>query len=266
MIQDTVYDLNVRLKRVDEKLEGYSNSNISAPNINLNDEKEVTQICLHICEDAKQFLESLNRQSTVLQDGENATGTDEQHSFEAQLLTRQALGRNQDNFASTIIHLQNRLQALLLNDKPKDDTERKRLLEDINASKQCLEVCKLASEASSQKIFTVGEAIADSESDQVVANTLADLFNVKKAISKDHSAQLIGSMSGEDLRFLTEKRYASRFGALAPETKSANCPGPIVNTEQGANLTPDQTGPSSYAQSRPKEEKPSSNETRKRID
>jgi hypothetical protein len=266
MIQDTVYDLNVRLKRVDEKLEGYSNSKISAPNINLDDEKEVTQMCLRICEDAKQFLESLNRQSTVLHDGKDATGTDEQRSFEAQVLTRQALGRNQDNFASIIGHLQDRLQALLLNDQPRDDEERKRLLEDINASKQCLEVCKMATEASSQKIFRVGEVTADGDSDQVVANTLADLFDVKKAISKDHSAQLVGSMSGEDLRFLAEKRYESRFGAFAPESKPADSPSPIVNREQGTTLTPDQTSPSAYAQSRLKGEKPSSNETRRRMD
>jgi hypothetical protein len=266
MIQDTVYDLNVRLRRVDEKLEGYSNSNICAPDINLDDEKEVTQMCLRICEDAKLFLESLDQQSTVLQDGKDATGTEEHHSFEAQLLTSQALGRNRDNFVSIIGHLQDRLQALILNDNPKNDKERKRLLEDINASKQCLEVCKVASEASSQKIYRVGEVIADGDSDQVVANTLADLFDVKKAISKDHSAQLVGSMSGEDLRFLAEKRYESRFGAFAPASNPADRPGGIVVTEQGTRTTPHQTSPSFHAQSRSKGEKPSSNEIRKRMD
>lgn len=266
MIQDTVYDLNVRLKRVDQKLEGYSSLSISASNINLDDEKEVTQICLRICEDAKLFLESLNRQSAVLQDRKDATGTDEQHSFEAQLLTSQALGRNRDNFVSIIGHLQGRLQALILNDNPKDDKERKRLLEDIDASKQCLEVCKVASEASSQKIYRVGEVVADGDSDQVVVTTLADLFDVKKAISKDRSAQLVGSMSGEDLRFLAEKRYQSRFGAFTPEPDFPIRPSPIVNAEQESKSTPRQTSPSSHAQSRPKGEKPSSNEIRKRTD
>lgn len=266
MIQDTVYDLNIRLKRVDEKLERYSKTNISTPTINLDDEKEVTQMCLRICEDAKQFLESLNRQSVVLQDGENATGIDEQHSFEAQLLTRQALGRNRDNFASIIGHLQGRLQALILSDNPMVEKERKRLLEDIDASKQCLEVCRVASEASYQKIYRVGEVVADGDSDQVVANTLADLFDVKKAISKDHSAQLVGSMSGEDLRYLAEKRYGSRFGAFAPESSPADYPGQTGNTNQGTKSTPHQTSSSPHTQSRPKGEKPSSNEIRRRID
>ncbi|KAF3027229.1 hypothetical protein E8E12_000351 [Didymella heteroderae] len=139
MIQDTVYDLNVRLQRVDEKLEGHSNPNFSTPNIKLDDEKEVTEMCLRICEDAKQFIESLNRQSAVLQDGKDAIGTGVQPSFEAQLLTRQTLDKNRDNFASIIGRLQDRLQVVMLNNDSRDGEERKRLLEDIDASKQCLE-------------------------------------------------------------------------------------------------------------------------------
>lgn len=266
MIQDTVYDLNVRLQRVDEKLDGYSNPNFSTPNINLDDEKEVTQTCLRICEDAKQFMESLNRQSTVLQDGKDATGTDVQPSFEAQLLTRQALDKNRDNFASIIGHLQDRLQALILNNDSKDGKERKRLLEDINASRQCLEVCKVASEASSQKIYKVGEVIADGNSDQVVANTLADLFDVKKAISKDNSAQLLVSTTGEDLRFLAEKRYGSRFGAFAPERNPVNRPSRVGNAERESQSYSRQTSPATQPQSNPKHDKASSNETRKRMD
>ncbi len=266
MIRDTVYELNVHLQRVDEKLEGYPNSNILATNVNLDDEKEVTQTCLRICEDAKDFLESLNRKSTVLQDGQNATGNDEQQSFEAQLLTRQALDKTGDNFASIISHLQDRLQAIILNKNPNNDEERRRLVEDINASKQCLEVCKIAREASSQKIYTVGEAIADGDSDQVVANTLADLFDVKKAISRNNAAQLVGSMSGEDLRFLAEKRYASRFGAFAPESNPTSRPTRVANTQQESNLTLHQTSPATQAQSKPKQEKASPNEIRKRTD
>lgn len=266
MIKDTVYDLNVHLQRIDEKLEGYPNTSISAPDPNLDDEKEVTQMCLRICEDAKQFLESLNTKSTVLQDGKDATRNDEQHNFEAQLLTRQALDKNRDNFASIIGRLQDRLQDLIFNHNPNDDNERRRLLEDINASKQCLEVCKVASEASSQKIYRVGEVVAEGDSDQVVANTLADLFDVKKAISKDHSAQLIGSMSGQDLRFLAEKRYGSRFGALPLESNSATCVTSTVNTDGEVKPASLKTDPALHIQSSPRHEKPTPNEIRKRID
>ncbi|KAI5364396.1 hypothetical protein J4E82_011489 [Alternaria postmessia] len=266
MIRDTVYELNVHLQRVDEKLQRYPNSNMSTTKANLGDEKEVTQTCLRICEDAKEFLESLNRKSTVLQDGQNATGTGEQQSFEAQVLTRQALDKNRDSFANIIDHLQDRLQSLILKDGPKSDEERRRLLEDINTSKQCLEVCKIASEASPQKVYKVGEVIADGDSDQVVANTLADLFDVKKAISRNNAAQLVGSMSGEDLRFLAEKRYASRFGAFAPESSLTSHPTRVGNTEGESCSTLHQTSAVTQAQSGFKREKASSNETRKRMD
>ncbi|RYN59487.1 hypothetical protein AA0119_g13310 [Alternaria tenuissima] len=266
MIRDTVYELNVHLQRVDEKLQRYPNSNTSTTKVNLGDEKEVTQTCLRICEDAKEFLESLNRKSTVLQDGQNATGNGEQQSFEAQVLTRQALDKNRDSFANIIDHLQDRLQSLILKDGPKSDEERRRLLEDINTSKQCLEVCKIASEASPQKVYKVGEVIADGDSDQVVANTLADLFDVKKAISRNNAAQLVGSMSGEDLRFLAEKRYASRFGAFAPESSLTSHPARVGNTEGESCSTLHQTSSVTQAQPGFKREKASSNQMRKRMD
>jgi hypothetical protein len=63
--------------------------------------------------------------------------------------------------------------------------------------------------------------IADGDSDQVVVTTLADLFDIKKAISRDHSAQLVGSIIEEALGQLVEKRYSSRFRALADKLDQA---------------------------------------------
>jgi hypothetical protein len=264
MIQNTMHDLNVHLQRVDEKLEDFSSSSSQTSGIILADEKEVTKQCLRICEDAIQFLESTRRSSVL--EVHAATEHQDHDSFQAQVLTRQALDENRDSFANIITQLRNRLESLVSEKNPENSKERSRLLDDISASKQCLEICKAAREVSSQKIYRIGEVIADGDSDQVVANTLADLFDVKKAISKNNSAQLIGSMSGEDLRFLAEKRYESRFGAFLPEPDHDNRPTRTIVVEQEAQLTPHRTSPASNAQSRPKHEKPSSNEFRKRID
>ncbi|KAH8802941.1 hypothetical protein F5884DRAFT_903547 [Xylogone sp. PMI_703] len=219
MIQDTAYNLKVHLQRIDEKIARFpvEDTNSSNVEIDLKDEKAVTKQCLRICEDAKSYIESLeDRESSLLQEARRDSRDDDVGSyFEAQLLTRKALDENRESFSDIIGHLRGRLESLLLNGNPKHDNERLRLQEDINISKQCLEVCKVASEVSNRKIHRVGEAIADGESDQVVVTTLADLFDVKKALSKGHSAQLVGSMMDETLRHLTEKRYNSRFGALA---------------------------------------------------
>jgi hypothetical protein len=264
MIQSTVHDLNVHLQRVDEKLEDLPSSSSSTSDIDLTNEKEVTKQCLRICEDAQNFLKS-TQESSVLE--MNSTIDDQHHdSFEAQLLTRQTFDESRESFANIAGQLRRRLESLVFEKNPDNDKERSRLLDDISASKQCLEICKMASEVSSQKVYKLGEVIAENNSDQVVANTLADLFDVKKAISKDNSAQLLGSMSGEDLRFLAEKRYESRFGAFAPGSNPINRPTQVRNTEEEILSTLHQTNPANQFQSKPNREKATPNEMRKRTD
>ena len=107
---------------------------------------------------------------------------------------------------------------MIIKNDPSDESERSYLLNDINASKKCLEVYKIVSEVSTQKIYRVREVITDSDSDQVIVTTLADLFNVKKALSKDNLAQLVRSITEEALHHLTKKRYSSWFRALAQES------------------------------------------------
>ncbi|CAI6049359.1 unnamed protein product, partial [Clonostachys chloroleuca] len=87
-----------------------------------------------------------------------------------------------------------------------------RLEKDIEASRQCLEVCKVASsEVSTGKIYRIKEAVADGDSDQMLVTTLTDLFNIEKALSQGKSAQLLGSMSDETPQKVSEQRYSSRF-------------------------------------------------------
>lgn len=274
MVQDTAYNLEVHLQRIDEKLAQFplGSTSTSGTSIDLKDEREVTKQCLRVCEDARSYLESLtNRESSLLQEvRQNAAEDDTQNSFEAQLLTRQALDENGDSFAGIIGHLRKRLESLVLNMDARDDKERVQLQDDINISKQCLEVCKVASDVSRQKIYRIGEVIADGDSDQVVVTTLADLFDIKKARSQGNSAQLVGSMTEEALRHLTEKRYNSRFGALAlesdpAEADSSSSPS-VVETQKSAHAFPPQTG--RHNEKSPglnaRHERPSSNEMRKR--
>jgi Fungal N-terminal domain of STAND proteins len=213
MIQDTAYDLELHLRRIDEKMTRLNIENASASvlSIDQGDEREVTKQCLRICEDARSYIESLsNRESSILPEAPQ-----NENSFEAQLQTRQALDKNQDTFAKTISYLQKRLESLVQNDGPEKDDERSRLQADIEISKQCLDVCEMASKVSHQKVYKTEEVIADSDSDQVVVTTLADLFDIKKALFKNSSAQLVGLMTEDSLRYL------SRFGALASDSDPA---------------------------------------------
>lgn len=216
-IEETTYGLKLHMQRIDEKLEQFNagSSKGSGTSIDLDDEKQVTEQCLRICENARSYMESLTDREPSLQDQTliNST-TDPMDRFEAQLLTRKALENNRDGLVETIGRLRERLESLNTDGSPETDRERRRLEDDIGVWKQCLDLCKqVSSEVSQQKIYRIGEVVADGDSDQVVVTTLADLFDVKKALSKGRSAQLIGSMSDETLRQMSADRYGSRFGA-----------------------------------------------------
>lgn len=251
MIQDTAYSLEVHLQRIDEKMARFTIEETKTRDIDidLKDEREVTQQCLRICEDAKSYIESLtNRESSVLPNTpKNATAEDDDTGtcFEAQLLTRQALEENQNGFAETIHLLQKRLQSLILN-KDRNNEERLGLQEDIHISKQCLEVCKMASEVSHQKIYRIGEVVAEDDSDQVVVTTLADLFDIKKAMSKGNAAQLVGSMTEGALRHLADKRYNNRFGVPVsdsyPVEAGISSSPSVSETQRSRSAFPPQTG------------------------
>lgn len=222
MIMDTIYRLNVRLQRIDEKIDGLttdiaSSVDASGMTTDLEDERAVTERCLRICEDAQQYLETLVSDGNVLKQQLPPTnGLNDQMRFEAQLMIRRTLDENRDNFSETIGRLHERLAFLARNGTSQDETEKISLEQDLKSSKKCLEVCKAASEmVAQQRIYRVGELVADVESDQVVITTLADLFDVQKATSTNGSAQWIGSFTDETARQISADRYRSRFGALS---------------------------------------------------
>jgi hypothetical protein len=128
----------------------------------------------------------------------------------------------------------------------------------------------VASDISDQKIFRVGEVIADGESDQVVVTTLADLFDVKKARSTGNSAQLVGSMEPRELQHLVEKRYSSRFGTSnggSDEVKAGATNSQFVNEIRRSTNTfsPRVDHDEQSSRSSTKSNTPSPNEVRKRV-
>jgi hypothetical protein len=215
MIKDTGYNLELRLQRVEESLRNDSTS--AGINVDLQDEREVTRQCLRICQDAQSYLKSLENGQGFLRPEatSNPAGT-VQREFDAELLTIDTINESQRKFIQTINRLQERLASVASNDGAERERQMSQLREDINISKQCLEVCQTATVQvhHHRKIHTVGEVIADDDTDQVVVTTLADLFDVRKVLAKSRSAQLVGSMTEETLQQVSRDRYSSRFGAV----------------------------------------------------
>jgi hypothetical protein len=209
----------MRLQRIDEKISSIA---VDRPtlledlSIDLQDEKAVTEQCLRICERASSYISLLQDEQPALQrEAPQQDAGYVMNQFEAQLLTQNSLRENRDNLLETIGRLRERLESITSNTAPGDRSETLRLHEELNFSKQCLEVCKeAANQVSSQKIHIIGDVTADGDCDQVVVTTLADLFNVGKVKATGKSSQLIGSMQGDVLRDISKDRYGSRFGAL----------------------------------------------------
>jgi hypothetical protein len=186
--------------------------------------------------------------------------------FEAQLATYQALSEGRDKLSENIGRLQERLDSMSQSGEPERSPERLQLQEDIDTQKQCLEVCKQASNlVSYRKVHTFGELVADNDSDQLVVTTLADLFDVKKALATNNSAQLVGSMTEAALVKISGDRYGSRFGALTPQVDVATKL-PTPETRRDDSSPPNQaTKDEQPADSEKRQGRPPSNTARKRT-
>lgn len=225
MVKNTAYSLGLQLQRINAKMDNWVPGNdrddsSSVSSLNLLDERQVTEKCLQICEDARLHLEVASRRSNIIKE-QPLSGSSEalQEAFETQLLTRKALSENHASLVKLVGELRSRLEKVIWEG---DSPERSRLEADILTSKKCLELCNLASsEVNNQKIHIIGEVFSDGDSDQVIVTTLADVFNVGKATSTNRSALLVGSMSDEALMKISGDRYSSRFGAANVDDSSA---------------------------------------------
>lgn len=219
MIGDTTYNLEMHLQRIDEKITSIAVERptlFEESSIDLQDEKAVTLQCLRICERASSHIKALQEGQPALQrEASQQSAKFVLDQFEAQLLTQKTLNENRDNLLETIGRLRERLGSMKSSGDPNSEIETVRLQEEINFSKQCLEVCKQAStQVSSQKIHIIGEVLAQEDCDQVVVTALADLFHIGKVKATSRSTQLVGSMPPDVLRDVSKDRYGSRFGAL----------------------------------------------------
>ena len=68
MIQDTAYNLELYLQRIDEKMEIFKINCTGSSDFtgDLNDEREVTKQCLRVCEDARHVIESIGTRESFL--------------------------------------------------------------------------------------------------------------------------------------------------------------------------------------------------------
>lgn len=210
----------MQLQRINEKFTHLPATEPDSIGTDLKNERAVIESCIRVCEDAMHYLASLSdrereRYTRALADhARNDESSGKLDPFQTHRQTRKLLDDHRDSFAREIGRLQERLADLSNDSEPSQTDERARLQREIEILEKSLDVCKLASgEVNRQRIHNFGEVLADGDSDQVVVTTWAELFTIGKAVSKDSSAQLIGSMTDDSLVQLSKDRYGSRFAA-----------------------------------------------------
>ncbi|RFU33166.1 hypothetical protein B7463_g3164, partial [Scytalidium lignicola] len=149
MVKDTAYNFDIRLQRIDEKMASlavHRPTLLKDTSIDLQDEKAVTVQCLQICERASSYIQSLQNQQLILQrEAHQRSAGYLLNQFEAQVLMQKVLHENRDNFVETIGRLQECLDSVTSNHGgPSRESEMLLLHEEIDISKQCLEVYKEA--------------------------------------------------------------------------------------------------------------------------
>ncbi|PVH73874.1 hypothetical protein DL98DRAFT_468734 [Cadophora sp. DSE1049] len=277
MVKDTAYNLEIRLQRIDDKmaaLTSYHSTPLEDSSIDLQDEKAVTLQCLRICERATSYIQSLQNEHPTLQtEAVGQSAGEILRQFEAQLLTQKTLTENREKLAETMRRLRDRLDSGTFSRSEDCETDTLRLQEEIEFSKQCLEVCREATnQVSTQRIHIIGDVTADGDCDQVVVTALADLFHVGAVKAHGRSMQMVGSMPADILREMSKDRYGSRFGsldgklALAQLEAVAVSPSPLVTTKTDSSAKEfDQAKEvGNPASAEGTHDKPSSNEVRKR--
>ncbi|EJT70639.1 hypothetical protein GGTG_11662 [Gaeumannomyces tritici R3-111a-1] len=267
-IKDAVDNLEMRLQRIDERLARIDPDETSdvETSIMLHDERERTRQCLRVCEKARSYLDSLAQDQQIPpQQGEaSSAGNIARDQFESELKMKRAINESRSMFTETLRQIQEDYNRLVSSDGPETDQQRTqlRLQEHIATSRQCLELCKEASnQVAFQKIHIIREVVADDDTDQVVVTTLADLFDVGKVLAKSRSSQLVGSMADETLKKLSTDRYRSRFGVASSDHGPLN-----LKAQEGSKPAPHpirNDGQPESAGSR--HDKPTSNEVRKRA-
>jgi hypothetical protein len=191
MIQDTIYSLEIRLRRIAEKIGSVATDYPTLLN-NLSvdlQEKAVIEQCLQVCELASSHTNSLQNGQLALQKES----------------PRERLNSSNPNGGP--------------------DHEKLWLEEDIRILKQSLEVWKQVShQLSTRKIHIIEEVTAnEGGSIQIVVTTDADLFRVGKVVAKSGSAQLVGSIQADVLQDLLKHRYGgSNLAAARLNTAAAS--------------------------------------------
>ena len=206
-IEETEPDLTLHLQRIIELItqSTVKNINASGKSVSLEDEKEVAEQSLRICEYARVHAARLSeRKESTNASGMPISLEDEREVCEqclrvcvyVPLQLRQSFGENRVGFTKTIGCSQKSLELAATKEISEHEDKISRLRSDTNISEQCSDDCTVTSGIPDLKVYKAREVIANDGSDQILVTTLEDRLNMKKASCAGTSARPVGSVMG----------------------------------------------------------------------
>jgi len=224
MIDDTTSDLQEHLESINEKLEALQHQALKSSTQDnperqmMEEEKYSTQKCLEICAEVTLHISKV--QPGVFQDISTPSRGNQGpiSSLNGLILARSTTSDTLELCKGTLTittsklesHLQdieNRLQALYSassNLSDEQQTERDRIQEELNSTKQGLAICAEASEKAVEERVNILEDVSLAENGhQVIVSTIGDLILAKRVTAGRGSTQWMGQMSDASLQHLT---------------------------------------------------------------
>ncbi|KAH8655515.1 hypothetical protein BX600DRAFT_515333 [Xylariales sp. PMI_506] len=222
-VENTLYQLGIRLQRIEKNLETSVPEHPTAPedsNIDLRDEKAVIEQCVQICQSAVTYARSLENEQPVLQEAKPQEDTGYiEDEFEARVKTRRVFGEFRDNLEVMIGEFREHLKSVAASGGADHEKEKVHLQRDMHSSNQLVELCKEAA-IFSQKIHIVGDVEGNENCDLVVVTTFADLFKVGKVKDNKNGRHMIGSMERDALIQVSKDLYTNPPATVDSPTSS----------------------------------------------
>jgi predicted nucleic acid-binding Zn-ribbon protein len=221
MISATISDLNDRLEKMKTNLDHLPPQSAGASSANsterkrIQEEIESTKQCLSIC---TAFSRDIDRiRPSIFKNIAIPPGTVDQSAVSnvgpvtAQFMTNQTLESCDTVLKNQVQQLQKHLQDLFdqlihLQSNPngvraEDETERQRIQDELEATKQSLAICAAASERATKNRLNVYEdVLLEEDGRQYIVSTIGDLISAKRISAGARSTQCLGQVSDESFQ------------------------------------------------------------------
>jgi hypothetical protein len=222
MISNTTSDLEDHLQEIERKLQALPlrgdaiSDEDAAEREQIQKEKDSTRQCLAICAQVSKQVNQLR--PNVFEDVSAAKGSYQLNIstlggfVSAKRATASAFQELQEKLTKTTSeleeHLQNSDKRLRTLSSPgvRDlgEIERKRVQEDVDSIKECLNICAEASKEADQFRTNVFEDVAAAKAaHQLIVATLGDLISAKRVNAAPEARQWLGQMSDATVQQLS---------------------------------------------------------------